>query len=198
MVSLEPDHATTSVPCLRTYGRAEMALRGYIESPLGRSPCHVRDLSLGGAGIETEQKLAPDQSIWLTLSKLKIFGTVKWVRGNLLGIQFEEKLPKSVVLSLRGEVVDPEALAEIEAMLAAQNWVIGTPIDRPKSVRLADVLGLGSGRIDKSFTEGAKASGNGSVNKTSTHLSGKRRAAAIIAMSAAFGLLMGLGSIFFF
>lgn len=198
MVILEPTVSTTNTPCLRNYGRADVALRGYLESPRGRTPCWVRDLSLGGARIETEQELAPDQAVWLYVRKLKIFGTVKWVRGDLAGIQFEEKLPKSVVLNLRGEVVDPEALAEMEATLAAQNWVIGTPVNRPRSVRLADVLGTRGNRPDKPLIGGAQAPEGFLLERAPTDRSGKWQAAAIIAMSAAIGLLLGLGSILLF
>ncbi|MGY6552877.1 MAG: PilZ domain-containing protein [Erythrobacter sp.] len=185
MGNAKPADSTLSVPCLRTYGRMDVALRGYLESPFGRTLCSIRDLSLGGARIETEQTLVTGQSIWLCLMKLKIFGTVKWVQGNLVGIQFEEKLPKSVVLNLRGEVVDSEALAETEAMLAAQNWVIGTPINRPKSIRMADVLG-------------EQAPESSLSKKAPIDRGSNRRAAAVIAFSAAIGLLIGLGSMLIF
>ena len=198
MVSLNTAKSAATKACLRTYGRADVTLRGYLDSPLGRTPCSIRDLSLGGARVETEQKLAPDQSIWLSLGKLRIFGTVKWVRGNLVGIQFEEKLPKSIVLNLRGEAVDPEALAEMEAMLAAQSWVIGAPVDRPKSVRLADVLGAREKQPDKPLTGSTQAAGVPLPERSTIDQSGKRRAAAIIAMSAVTGLLIGFGSILIF
>jgi hypothetical protein len=183
---------------MRTYGRADVALRGHLQSPLGRTPCWVRDLSLGGARVETEQEAAPDQAIWLYLGKLKIFGTVKWVRGHLAGIQFEDKLPKSIVLSLRGEAVDPEALVEMEAMLAAQNWVIGTPMDRPKSLHLADVLGAHGKRSGKPSTGASHALEGHRLGRSPIDRRSKTRAAGLIALSAAIGLLLGLGSIFIF
>jgi hypothetical protein len=198
MVTAKPSRLIKDAPCLRTYGRGDVALRGYLESPLARTPCWVRDLSLSGARIETEQNLAPDQSIWLSVRKLKIFGTVKWVRGNLAGIQFEEKLPKSIVLNLCGEVVDPEALAAMEAMLAAQNWVIGTPTDRPRNVRIADVLGARGKRSDQPLAGVAQAPEGFQPEKAPIERSSKRRAATVIALSAAIGLLLGLGSILIF
>jgi hypothetical protein len=198
MVITKPTESTTAARCLRTYGRADVALRGYLESPLGRTICWVRDLSLGGARIETEQKIAPDQSIWLNLGKLKIFGTAIWVRGNLVGIQFEEKLPKSIVLNLRGEVVAPETLAEMEAMLAAQNWVIGTPMDRPKSLRIADVLGGRGKRSDQPLAGAVHAPEGFRPERAAIDRSSKRRAATIIALSAAIGSLLGLGSVLIF
>lgn len=198
MVSLNTAKLAASEAFHRTYGRADVTLRGYLDSPLGRTPCSIRDLSLGGARVETDQKLAPDQSIWLSLRKLRIFGTVKWVRGNLVGIQFEEKLPKSIVLNLRGEAVDSETLAEMEAMLAAQSWVIGAPVDRPRSLRLVDVLGARGKQPDKPVTSGAQAAGDFLPEKSTIDQSGKRRAAAVIAMSAVIGLLIGLGSILIF
>jgi PilZ domain len=198
MITAEPAESTTGAPCLRAYGRADVVVRGYLETPHGRKPCWVRDLSLGGARLETEQILASDQSVWLSLEKLKIFGAVKWVRGNLVGIQFEEKLPKTLVLNLRGEVVDPEALSEVEAMLAAQNWVLGTPTDRPRDVRIADVLGARDRRPDQPLASGVHAPEGLRPERVRNGRSSNRRAAAIIALSAAIGLLLGLGSILIF
>lgn len=198
MVASEPSEAAKDQPCLRIYGRADVALRGYLESPLGRTPCWVRNLSLGGARIETEQNLASDQLIWLYLGKLKIFGTVKWVRRNLAGIEFEEKLPKFIVLNLRGEVVDPEALAEMEAMFAAHNWVIGTPMDRPKTLRIADVLGARGKRSDQPLADGTHAPQGFRPERAPIDRSSKRQAFTIIALSAVIGLLLGLSSILIF
>jgi hypothetical protein len=198
MTAAKPAQALTGASCLRAYGRADVELRGYLETPHGRKPCWVRDLSLGGACVEIEQILAADQSIWLSLQKLKIFGAVKWVRGNLAGIQFEEKLPKTVVLNLRGKVVDPEALSEVEATLAAKNWVIGTPTARPRSVRIADVLGARAVRPDQPLASGAQAPEGVRPGRAPNGRSSNRRTAAIIALAAAIGLLLGLGSILIF
>jgi hypothetical protein len=173
-------------------------VRGYLESPFGRTSCCILDLSLGGARIETDQNLAVDCSVWLSVRKLQIFGTVKWVRGNSAGIQFEEKLPKSVVLNLRGEVVDPQALAEMEAKLAAHNWVVGAPSDRPKSVRIADVLGRRAKGPDQPLAGGAQARQDFRPGRAPVDRTSKRRVAAVIALSAGIGLLTGLGSILFF
>jgi hypothetical protein len=129
---------------------------------------------------------------------MKIFGNVKWVRDNLVGIQFEEKLPKSVVLDLRGEVVDPETLAEMEAMLAARNWVIGTPMDRSKTERMADVLGRRKRRSDQSRDEDRQAQEGLALAKALVDPSSKQRAAILISLSASLGLLVGLGSILIF
>lgn len=195
MNGLEPAGSTPDAPCLRIYGRADTTLRASLDSLLGRAPCWVRDLSLGGARVETEQRLAPEQSVWLSIEKLRIFGTVKWVRGNLAGVQFEEKLPKPVVLKLRGEVVDPEALAEMEAMLAAQNWVVGTSVDLPKSVRLAVMLGASSKRSDQSLTGSAQAAAGFLHDEAPIDRNASWRAVAVVALSAAVGVLIGLGSI---
>lgn len=124
-----------------------MALQTNLETPLGRARCTVIDLSLGGAQLETAEPVDLGESLWLWLGKAKVFGTVQWARGNMIGVQFEEKLPKALVLSLRGDHVDPKALEEVEAMLVAQSWVIGTPAARPKSTRIAQVLG-GPGQAD--------------------------------------------------
>ena len=123
---------------------------------------------------------------------------MKWVRGNLVGMQFEEKLPKSVLLNLRGEAIDPEVLAEMETMLAARNWVIGTPIDRAMNGRLAEVLGARPKPVDQPLTMSGQAPEGFLPIRAPMDQSDKRGAAAVIVMSAAIGVLAGLGSIHIF
>lgn len=178
-----------------------MALPTKIETPVGPISCLVLDVSLGGARIETDQSFEIGESLWLVLHKVKAFGTVQWVKGNLIGIQFEERLPKPLVMSLRGEPVDPKELEAVEAMLVAQEWVAGTPTNRSKSLRLAEVL--------DSPKEGSFASSQSSG--TEPQLSVRhfreearaghgigRRALLLIIFSALIGALIGIASFLLF
>lgn len=142
MEPAEPFERDTAIACQRDFGRAAMTIRTNLLTPQGKVGCHVVDLSLGGAKLEPDRALAPGASLWLALKKLKVFATVQWSRGNMIGVQFEERLPKTLMLSLRGDKVDPRELEAIETMLHARNFVIGTPINRPKALRLADILGV--------------------------------------------------------
>jgi PilZ domain len=144
MVYGEPLELDKATSCLRGYGRADVTLQTHLETPHGRVRCRVVDLSIGGARVETDQIIEVGESLWLSLHKARVFGTVQWVRGTEIGVQFEQKLPKALVLSLKGESVDPKALEAVEAMLVAQDWVVGTRFHRPKGQRIVEVLGARS------------------------------------------------------
>lgn len=112
-----------------------------LEMPIGPISCTICDVSLGGAKIDIDHPVPVGESLWLSLGKVRVFATVQWVRGKQIGVKFEEKLPKALVLSLRGETVDPKALEDAEAALAAKKWEGGGVGTRPKDARIADVLG---------------------------------------------------------
>lgn len=199
MSSVEPVRHKEETSCVRSYGRAIVALQSSFETPHGNVPCSVLDLSLGGARVATDQTVEAGASIWLSLHKLKVFGTVSWARDNLIGIQFEENLPKAIVLSLRGESVDPEELERVEAMMAAQKWVIGTPTDRPRSMRLADVLGSRNAGPVASIQSGVfeaqpSVRGEGFADRRGID----RRALLVMVFAAMTGVLIGIGSVLAF
>ena len=169
--------------CQRSHGRATMMVPVKLETPLGAVSGTMLDLSLGGARVETRHAIPRGEALWLVLGKVKVFATVQWARGGRIGVKFDEKLPKALVLSLRGEVVDPKALEDAEARLTAQKWQGGRPATRAKEVRIADVLGT--------WNPGSMAAG------------GKRRGAPegaisqalrFILCAAGVGALIGVGS----
>jgi hypothetical protein len=184
--------------CLRSYGRADVELQTSIETPLGRFRCLVLDLSLGGARILADQTVEPGEALWLSLHKVKVFGTVQWARGNEIGVKFEEKLPKAIVLSLRGDSVDPKALEAVEAMLDAQDWVVGSPTTRPKSMRIAEVLGSRNEHSGGSKRPGvARALPTDSKSRDGIHAGTgiDRRALLLILFAAVTGSLIGIASV---
>ena len=185
MVYVEPLGLDKETSCLRGYGRAEVTLQTSLETPHGRVRCLVVDLSIGGARVVTDQPIEAGESLWLSLHKAKVFGSVQWIRGTEIGVQFEEKLPKALVLSLKGESVDPKALEDAEAMLVAQDWVVGTPFHRPRSQRIADVLG-------------AQSNGAAGPHPSSIAVQAKgidRRALLLIFCAAVIGALIGIAQL---
>ncbi len=134
-----------------------------FETPVGPISCTICDLSLGGAKIEADHPVPVGESLWIALGRVRVFATVQWVRGKQIGVKFEEKLPKALVLSLRGEAVDPKALEDAEAKLIAQKWEGGRAASSSKDVRIADVLGTwnpGSIASSQSGRAGRRRSGN--------------------------------------
>jgi hypothetical protein len=187
MVSVTPAGSSPAAACQRGYGRAVMALATRLETPVGPVSCTVRDLSLGGARLEVGQAVEPGEALWLVLGKVKVFGTVQWARGGQIGIKFEEKLPKPLVLSLRGEAVDPQAVEDAEATLIARKWAGGAPGTSAKDARIADVLGT--------WNPGSIAAGR-SGGRRATVSGAKRQAIKYILYAAGAGALVGIGSFF--
>jgi PilZ domain len=197
MIHVEPLGLDKKTPCLRSYGRAEVDLQTSLETPHGRVRCLVLDLSLGGARVLADQPVELGEALWLMLRKAKVFGTVQWVQGNEIGVQFEEKLPKTLVLSLRGDSVDPQALEAVEAMLDAQDWVIGSPTARPKTLRLAEVLGArteNSAGSNRSGVASAPPSVSNLRNGAKAGAGIDRRALLLIFFAAVIGSLIGIAS----
>lgn len=191
-----------SVFCQRSFGRAELALRTAVATTSGTVRCLVVDLSLGGAKIQPEYPIEADSDVWLTLGNLKVFGTVRWANGDVVGIQFDEKLPKAFILHLQGDSVDPDELEAAEALLAARDWVVGKSSDCTKSERLAKVLGRASdasatGAIGSPSAEAQLRTRLGPSRQRSTkRLVG--RAPVLVALSALLGGLIGMASLLFF
>lgn len=182
-----------SAACQRRFGRTPLAVRTFLTTPTGRVPCVVLDLSLGGAKVEAAEAIGVGASICLTLQKVTVFGEVKWSRGISCGIQFQEKLPKALVLSVRGEFINPDQLEDIEAMLAAQNWVVGSPVGRTNTARLAELIGSRPSNSSAPTPPGRPS------RHVATSDSGADRRSLLIVVSAAFvGTLFGLGSVLFF
>lgn len=127
--------------CRRALGRAVVGVRSRLATSAEAIEVEIADLSLCGARIEAARALSVAQCVWLDLGRRKVFGEIKWTRGTTFGVEFEEKLPKALVLSLCGGVVDAQELAEVETVGAARDWVVGTGVERSKSVRLYEVLG---------------------------------------------------------
>ncbi len=184
--------------CQRSFGRAEVSIAATLEITRGRFRCTLFDLSIEGAGIETDQKIEPGQSVWLKLHKLKIFCTVQWHRPGSIGVQFEQKLPKAFVLKMLGQDVDAEAYEDAEAMLAARDWVMGSKTVQPRTLTASDILEARNQKSDaSSYVQGGlqwlilNRNGDEEARRVM-----KKRVFTLFTSSAVLGSLLGLGSAF--
>lgn len=134
------------VACRRGLGRASLALRSILTTSSFRTTCVVSDLSLGGARVQTDEPLHPGESVLLKLGQYEAFGDVRWTRGKTSGIQFDKKLPKSVMMNVQGRGADALRLASAEAKIAARDWVVGEPVERSPRERVNEVIGYGPPR----------------------------------------------------
>jgi hypothetical protein len=133
----------------RGNGRAPMSFPSAILLSEGKFPCKLEDLSLGGARITTDRKLEQGRTLWLKLDKLEVFGVVSWARNGEYGIEFEERLPKVVVMQMQGYSVDLDEYEAAQGRLAAKDWVVGDP--QPTKTRLMRLLDVVSPKSREAF-----------------------------------------------
>ena len=94
---------------------------------LAASPrVNLRDLSQTGAQIECNEPLRVGSEAVLSWLNFETFGTIRWVRGNFAGLEFDEAVSENVILDTRELIDRGEALhTEQAADLAARNWYLG-------------------------------------------------------------------------
>lgn len=97
----------------------------------------TRNISQGGAGIETRLDLTPGEPVQLIFDSLRpLDGTVRWVRGSQAGIEFAEELGWQTLMPwLRHAQRMPaaaDAPAEREGMIPDKHAI---RLDAPASVR---------------------------------------------------------------
>lgn len=197
MEAVAVQDAPSDGACQRGLGRAQVALDSVIEIPRGRFKCQVFDLSLEGARVSFEEPVKPGQNLWLKLGSLRVFGTIQWAKGGMIGVRFDEKLPKAFVLYLLGESVSREAYREAEILLAARDWVVGAVPMKTGSMSAADML---SARSKKSEASGYLQDGiwwyllNQQRQLRSERKVDRKNAAFILAGAAVLGSALGVAS----
>ncbi|MGD9811184.1 MAG: PilZ domain-containing protein [Sphingobium sp.] len=200
---MEPEAAeirNEAVSCPRRDGRASLSFPCRIMLSDGNFSCELKDLSLGGARIATSRRLQPGRSLWLKLDDYEAFATVMWVGEGECGIEFEDRLPKVVVMRVQGYSVDLDEYEAAQSQRAARNWVVGEEGRPPKSplIRLLDVLG------PKRRDAFAFCADCDSGEPCQTHCGHKQfrryrasyrvRAILYLALAAVAGVLIGIGS----
>ena len=165
----------------------------------GKYPCKLEDLSLGGARVSTDYKLERGRSLWLKLDKLEVFGTVTWAKDGEYGIEFEERLPKVVVMQMQGFSVDMEEYEAAQGRLAARDWVVGS--STPTKSRLMRLLDVVSPKSRDAFASCAQCDRG---EPCSAHCGHKQyreyrriqgfRTAFYLGLAAVAGAIIGIGS----
>lgn len=201
IVERQAVETSESVQRPRRDGRASLSFPCTIILPDGKFPCALKDISLGGARIETDCTLEPGRTLWLRFDEYEAFATVMWVRGGECGVKFEDRLPKIIVMKVQGYAVDMDEYQAAQGRRAARSWVIGEESSPPKSplIKLLDVLGPKS--RDK-FASCAKCD-NGEpcgvhcgYKQYRRHKGAYRlRAIAYLALAALVGAMLGIGSV---
>ena len=185
--------------CRRVAGRALLAFPGKLALSEGNFDCVVEDLSLGGARISCNRKMEPGREVWLKFDRFKVFGTLTWCHDGQYGIEFEERIPKSIVLEMQGYAANFEEYDRHQGTAAAKAYVVGEgQVVRSPLMRLLDVVGPIS---REKFSDCPQCERG---DPCSTHCGQKRfkRAQAMrvvfyLASAALIGAMTGIGSLLF-
>jgi len=185
--------------CRRGNGRASLSFPTAIMLSNGQFPCTLEDISLGGARISTNHKLEPGRSMWLKLDEYEAFGTVAWASDGEYGIEFEDRLPKVVVMQMQGFSVNLDEYEAAQCRGAAKDWVVGEGrVTKSPLMRLLDVV---SPKSREEFSSCAQCD---SGFPCATHCGHKRfrsykrahrmRITLYLGLAAIIGALLGIGS----
>lgn len=185
--------------CRRAAGRAHLAFPGKLELSEGNFECVLEDLSLSGARISCDHKLKAGRPVWLSFDRSKVFGTITWSRGREHGIEFEERIPKSIILEMRGYASDIEAYDKHQGIVAAKTYVFGEgEVVRSPLMRLLEVVGPISRETYSACPECERG------DACSTHCGHKKfrraqfvRVVFYLCLAAISGAAIGVGSLYF-
>lgn len=146
-----------------------------------------------------DRKLERGRTLWLKLDKLEVFGVVSWARGGEYGIEFEERLPKVVVMQMQGFSVDLDEYEAAQGRLAARDWVVGDA--RPTKTRLMRLLDVVSPKSRDAFASCARCDAGEPCAAHCGHKQYRqyRRAQGVktayyFGLAALFGAIVGIGS----
>ena len=185
--------------CRRGVGRAILAFPGKLMLSEGKFDCVLEDLSLGGARISCDRKIDSGREIWLKFDRFEVFGTITWVHGRQYGVEFEERVPKSIIIEMQSYAADYEAYEKRQGTDEAKAYVIGEGrVVRSPLMRLLDVVGPIS---RKEFSDCPQCDRSDPCSTHCGHKKFKRarikQAVFYLALSALIGALTGIGSLFF-
>ena len=105
--------------------RLRLNLPGQLGLVSGRLNCVVDDISQSGARVALENQLTPGASIMLHLLGIEAFGMLVWTTPVHCGMQFDEMLPYSTLVTLRARL-DHWKHDELQnRRLSARAWAQG-------------------------------------------------------------------------
>ena len=120
-----------------------MSFPGKLALSDGDFDCVLEDLSLSGARVSCNRDIEPGRGVWLKFDRFKVFGTIARSRGGQYGIEFDERIPKSILLEMQGYAANFAEYDRHQCMAEARAYVVGEGhhVVRSPLMRLLDVVG---------------------------------------------------------
>jgi hypothetical protein len=106
----------------RAFPRLQLGISAQLETLEGRQRVRLMDLSQGGARV-IPSKAGDIKEGVLTWIRFETFGTVAWVDGKHVGLEFDVPLPLAVLVETRQKA--PSVVREEEERIARE-WVEGS------------------------------------------------------------------------
>ena len=105
----------------RAFPRLQLGISAQLETLEGRQRVRLMDLSVGGARVVLSQAGDIKQGV-LTWIRFETYGSVAWVDGKHIGLEFDKPLPLAVLVETRQRA--PSVVREEEERVARE-WVEG-------------------------------------------------------------------------
>ena len=109
----------------RASRRVRVFIPASIETLSGNQAAELTSLSCTGAAISVESAPKLNTGLVLRCGSLEVFCNVVWVKPGRCGLQFEEPICDSEVLSARRTSDHFPASQQAQRMAAAKAWVEG-------------------------------------------------------------------------
>ncbi len=92
----------------RRSARFIVEVPAFIQTVVGKRPCHISNISDQGAMIETDNAPPAGIAACLTMGETEIFCTVKWSDKGKCGVEFENPLLDTTLAAIATEQVQPQ------------------------------------------------------------------------------------------
>ena len=92
------NHVAPCVQQARAESRMKVLLSGMLDSAHGAVPCLLRDLSRGGACLESQALVRDGERITFFRAALRVSGIVTWSQGNRFGMRFDDPIRATELL----------------------------------------------------------------------------------------------------
>ena len=89
--------------------RSRVFLTAMVDSPVGRSPARIRDISNTGALLESEFVPKGGQVLALTCGTTKLRGRVAWADRGWFGVEFISPLDAADIVDIAGTTMQVSA-----------------------------------------------------------------------------------------
>jgi hypothetical protein len=109
----------------RLFNRLHLAVPATLALTHETRPCLIDDISCTGARLRIDRPLAERQSAELLFHELRLFATIRWVRGGECGLQFDSPLDPEDMQGMLWITQNREVYERICQTGHAMDWAEG-------------------------------------------------------------------------